>query len=299
MKISVVMATYNGAKYLEQQIQSILNQTLKPNEFIVCDDGSTDETAIILEKYAQQGKLSYVVNSRQLGLIANFKKAVALASNNHYTALSDQDDVWLPEKLEKSAQLLRQIDNPAIPCMIYSDLILVDENNTVLNTSFRNERGQMGYQYNLETLLLNNFVNGCTTLFNPELKRRFSEIPDNVLLNHDSWMALLSFTFGRSAYIPLSLVRYRKHESNASITGDVKAKSRYHSIINEFVDSIKGQKTFLSSEFETAQRFYNCYAIEMTEDKRQSFKKFLSIQHKPYIFKKLFYRKMLNKFRLR
>jgi len=296
MKISVVMATYNGAKYLEQQIQSILNQTLKPEEFIVCDDGSTDETVIILEKYAQQGKLSYVINNRQLGLIANFKKAVALASNNHYTALSDQDDVWLPEKLEKSAQLLRQIDNPAIPCMVYSDLILVDQNDTILNASFRNERGQSGYQYNLKTLLLNNFVNGCTTLFNPELKRRFAEIPDDVLLNHDSWMALLTFTFGKSAYIPLSLVRYRKHESNASITGDVKPKSRYHSIMNELMDSMKGQNKFLAAEFATAQRFYDCYADEITGDKKIALEKFLSFQHKPYIFKKIFYHKTLKQF---
>lgn len=297
MKISVVMATYNGEKYLEQQILSILNQTVKPDEFIVCDDGSTDGTISLLEKFAQQNKLRYVINDRQLGLIANFKKVVSLANNENYIALSDQDDEWLPEKLEKSVELLQQIDNDKVPCMVYSDLLLVDQNDNVLNTSFRDERGQSHYQYNLETLLLNNFVNGCTTLINPELKRRFAEIPDDVLLNHDSWMALLTFTFGKSAYIPLSLVRYRKHESNASITGDVKPKSRYRSIMNELVDSLKGQKTFLAAEFATAQRFYNCYVDEMAEDKKNNFKKFLSLQHKPYIFKKLFYRKTLKQFR--
>ena len=299
MKISVVMATYNGAKYLEQQILSILNQTQKPAEFIVCDDGSTDGTIGILEKFAQQNKLRYIINDRQLGLVANFKKVVALANNNNYVALSDQDDEWLPEKLEKSFNLLQQIDEASVPCMVYSDLILVDQNDTVLNTSFRNERGQSHYQYNLETLLLNNFVNGCTTLFNPQLKRRFAEIPDNVLLNHDSWMALLTFTFGKSAYIPLSLVRYRKHESNASITGDVKPKSRYRNIMNEIRDSLKGQKTFLSAEFATAQSFHDRYINQMTDDKKAAFKTFLSLQHKPYIFKKLFYRKTLKQFGLK
>lgn len=298
MKISVVMATYNGEKYLEQQIVSILEQTVKPDEFIVCDDGSTDRTIAILEKFAQQNKLRYVINDRQLGLIANFKKTVSLANNGNYIALSDQDDVWLPQKLEKSIELLQQIDDATIPCMVYSDLLLVDQNDIVLNDSFRDERGQSNYQYTLETLLLNNFVNGCTSLFNPELKRRFAEIPDDVLLNHDSWMALLTFTFGKSAYIPLSLVRYRKHESNASITGDVKPKSRYHSVMNELMDSLKGQKTFLAAEFATAQRFYNCYAGEMANGKKAAFKKFLSIQHKPYILKKLFYRKTLKQFRI-
>src|ERR1700761_6388216 len=111
------MATYNGQRYLEQQILSILNQTLKPDEFIVCDDGSTDGTIAILEKFAQQNKLRYIINDRQLGLVANFKKAVSLANNESYIALSDQDDVWLPEKLEKSVALLQQIDEPEVPCM--------------------------------------------------------------------------------------------------------------------------------------------------------------------------------------
>ena len=107
MKISVVMATYNGEKYLDQQIRSILNQTCKPDEFIVCDDNSSDGTITILEKYRQLSQLSYVVNTSRLGVINNFVKAVSLAAAGNYISLADQDDEWMPDKLEKCAALLK------------------------------------------------------------------------------------------------------------------------------------------------------------------------------------------------
>jgi glycosyltransferase involved in cell wall biosynthesis len=297
MKISVVMATYNGEKYLDQQIQSILNQSLPPAEFIVCDDRSTDGTAAILEKYAQQNNLRYVVNDHRLGLVANFKKAVSLADDANYVALSDQDDEWLNDKLEKTAALLQQINDPAAPCMVYSDLILVNQHNDVLNPSFRNERGQHHYQHNLETLFFSNFVNGCASLINPELKRRFAEIPDDVLLNHDVWMALTALTFGKAEYLALPLVKYRKHENNVSISGNVKPKSKYSSALKELLTSVRGKKDYLSAEFITTRRFYNRFSKDIAADKKQAFKKFLSLQQKPYIVKKLAYRNTLKKYK--
>lgn len=291
------MATYNGEKYLEQQIQSILNQSLPPSEFIVCDDCSTDGTVAILEKYAQQHKLRYVVNDHQLGLVANFKKAVALADDANYIALSDQDDEWLVDKLEKSAALMQQIDDPQIPCMVYTDLILVNQHDEVLNPSFRNERGQHHYQHNLETLFFSNFVNGCASLINPELKRRFAEIPDDVLLNHDVWMALTALTFGKAEYLPLPLVKYRKHENNVSISGNVKPKNKYRSAFKELLVSVKGKKDYLSAEFITTRRFYNRFSNDMTANKKQAFKNFLALQQKPYIIKKLAYRNTLKKYK--
>jgi glycosyltransferase involved in cell wall biosynthesis len=153
MKVSVVMATCNGEKYLDLQIQSILKQTLKPDEIIVCDDVSTDGTVAILEKYRQQGQLIYVVNNYRLGFVDNFKKAVGLAATTNYVSLCDQDDEWLPDKLERSVALLEKINDNKIPCLVYSDLMLIDQNGKILNHSFRNELGQDKYQHNLETLL--------------------------------------------------------------------------------------------------------------------------------------------------
>src|ERR1700761_3280805 len=119
MKISVVMATYNGAKYLDQQLQSILNQTRKPDEIVVCDDQSADGTADILEKYQQQGLLRYYINPERLGVNRNFKRGVSLATEGYYISLSDQDDEWMNDKLEKAEALMEQIDSANEPRLVY------------------------------------------------------------------------------------------------------------------------------------------------------------------------------------
>lgn len=298
MKISVVMTTYNGADYLEEQILSILNQTIPPDEFIVCDDCSTDGTVAILEKYQKEQKLTYVVNDGQLGLINNFKKAVSLASAGNYVALSDQDDEWLPYKLERSAVLLEAIEDPALPCMVYTDLVLVDQSGVILNHSFRNELGQDKYVHQLQTLLYGNFVNGCTVLMNAELKCRFAEIPNDVKLNHDGWLALTAFTFGRAEGINIPLVRYRKHDHNVSISADTKPRNRYRSNLQEILTAFRGNDDFLSAQFETVSRFYACYKDQIAPDKTAFFDQFLKLDTRPYIFKKLAFRKLVKQFRV-
>ncbi|WP_374951381.1 glycosyltransferase family 2 protein [Mucilaginibacter sp.] len=299
MNISVVIATYNGQKYLEQQIESILRQTVTPDEIIVCDDCSTDGTAAILESYKQQELLTYVVNNAQLGVIGNFKKGVALAKAGNYISLSDQDDEWMPDKLEKCANLLKTIDSERMPCMVYSDLMLVDKDDNILNMSFWNEVGQQEkYQHNLQTLLFNQFVNGCTMLFNPALARMFSEIPNQVRFHHDDWIAVAAFAFGNVQRIDEPLVRYRKHDNNVTIEADKKPRSRYRSIREQLLKVVKGQDDFLAIRLELANLFYGEYALKMTGEVKMYFEKFLSLQKRSYFFKKLAFRKMVMKFKI-
>lgn len=294
MKISVVMATYNGEKYLEQQIESILSQTLFPAELIVCDDCSTDGTAAILEKYQQRQFLTYTVNPRQLGLIGNFKKAVSLAAENNYVALADQDDIWLPDKLAASAALIRNMDQ-SLPCLVHTDLILVDEQLKVLNPSFMNERGQHQYHHNLQTLLFANFVTGCTMLMNQELRKFFAEIPGDVRF-HDAWIALAAATFGHVEEIATPMIRYRKHGNNLSIAAGTKPRNRYRSTMNEIINAVKGSDDFLIDQLETAERFYKDYHLRMEPSKRRYFEQFIALRPKPYLIKKIAYRRVVKQF---
>jgi glycosyltransferase involved in cell wall biosynthesis len=296
MNISVVMATYNGERYLKEQIDSILSQTLSPQEFIVCDDCSTDGTVAILEQYQRKQLLTYVVNERQLGLIGNFKKAVSLAAENNCVALSDQDDIWLPDKLRSSAAVLEHMDNN-FPCLVHTDLTLVDVQNRVLNDSFKDELAQTGYRHNLETLLFANFVTGCTVLMNTKLRRAFPDMPDGIKF-HDAWIALFASVFGSIDEIYISMVRYRKHGNNLSIAENTKRRNRYRSTMTELLKAFKGQDDFLSLQFETARRFYNQYHSLMMPDRRGYFEKFLKLEGKPYIIKKLAYRKVVKQFKL-
>lgn len=295
MKISVVMATFNGERYLEKQLDSILSQTVRPDEVIVCDDGSTDKTVAVLERYQQLDLLKFSVNPKQLGLVDNFKKAVLLVRKTNYIALSDQDDFWLPDKLEKSVEAMAQLPS-GYPCMVHTDLKLIDENGTLLNSSFRNELGQDVYQQNLQTLVYGNFVNGCTMLMNPELSAYFQDIPSDVLLNHDGWIALAAFTFGRAGYLDEPLVEYRKHGNNLSISADAKPRNRYRSTMLQILKAVSGKDDFLSAQIETVGRFYARYQGMMTTEKKKVFDDFLALENRSYFFKKLAFRKMIKKF---
>lgn len=296
MKISVVMTTYNGEKYLKEQIDSILLQTLLPDEIIICDDASTDGTVAILEQYKDVRGLRYVINQKQIGLIRNFKKAVSLAKEENHVALCDQDDIWLPDKLLCSVQELQMMDQ-SVPCMVHSDLIWIDEYENILNHSFQNERRQSDYEHNLNTLLFANFVTGCTVMMNPTLRRLFEEMPDDIKF-HDAWIALAASVFGLIVEVPDPTVRYRMHGMNLSISASNKPRSRYRIIFDEVIKSLLGKDDFLELQLQTARRFYDQYSNVMDFDIRRCFEQFLLLEHKSYFYKKLAYRSIVRKFRI-
>lgn len=296
MELSVAMATYNGEKYLSKQLDSIISQTLKPAEIIVCDDNSTDSTANILTHYQQNQKLNYEVNPARLGLIRNFKKAVSLAKGD-YIALSDQDDEWMPEKLAQTVSLLKEIEKTELPCLVYSDLLYVDEQGNILNHSFRSEYGQDKYQHNLQTLLFSNFVTGCTIVMNKKMALYFAAMPDDVRF-HDEWIALVAFTFGRAASVDKPLVRYRRHANNLSIANDTKPRNRFMSVVNQLKAALNGKDDFLETQFGIIKRFYQQYAKDMSIEKKALFDDFLRLENRSYITKKLAFRKVVTKFKV-
>lgn len=290
------MAAFNGQKYLKGQLESIINQTLKPDEIIVCDDCSTDGTIKILEQYESEHQIKFFVNKNRLGLINNFKHAVSKAKNENCIALSDQDDVWFPDKLEKCANLLTSINLPEHPCMVHSDLMYVDADDKVINSSFRSVLGQHKYTQNLQTLLFGNFVNGCTSLFNPALKKRFLAMPDQIALNHDGWMALLAFTFGQAAYLNEPLVRYRKHDNNASIDNDVQVNNRFVATIKQAFNACKKNDDFLSAQLNTVSQFYQHYQADIPKEEKEIFEAFLELKNANFLIKKLAFAKVVRKY---
>lgn len=296
MKISVVMAAFNGEKYLREQLESIIKQTLKPDEVIVTDDKSTDATVKILEQYKLDHQVKLFVNKDRLGLIENFKHAVSKAKQGNYVALSDQDDVWLPDKLEKSAKALESIEQVDGPCMVHSDLLYLDAEDKVISTSFRKTLGQHKYTQNLQTLLFGNFVNGCTSLFNSVLKEQFLTMPNQIALNHDGWIALLAFTFGEVAYLNEPLVRYRKHDNNASIDNSKQINNRFITTLKQLLKASQSNDDFLKAQFDTVCQFYDCYHASMTEEKKRIFKDFLKLKNASFLVKKLAFAKTVRKY---
>nr|WP_262918306.1 glycosyltransferase family 2 protein [Mucilaginibacter straminoryzae] len=290
------MTTYNGEKYLEEQLLSLFNQTLKPAEIIVCDDCSTDGTQAILKKYSDQHLLTYYVNEYRLGVIANFKKAVSLAQKDHYIALCDQDDIWLPHKLQQCVDVLTEVERGERPAIAYSDLVFIDSDGNVLNKSFHDHMGLNRYAHNLETELFNNFINGCTILMNPAMRNLIADMPDDVPF-HDAWIGLLGYTFGDVGTIRDQLICYRRHSRNVSIEDDANAgrKKRFKRAFEEFAKALNGKDDFLGVQFTIAQQFYKQYRQIIPADKRPAFEHFLKLKDSPYLIKRLAFRKMIKK----
>lgn len=284
--ISVAMATYNGSKYLEAQLDSILSQTLKPAEIIVCDDSSTDGTQEILEKYQEKGDLKFFVNAERLGFIGNFKRAVSLTSPENYIALSDQDDIWLDTKIESAAKLLLTIDEINTPSMVYSDLVLVDEQLNLLNQSFRDELGQSAYEHCLETLLFGCFVNGCTMLMNQKMRAYFPSIPNQGALNHDTWMSLIAYTFGKVSVVPESLILYRKHTNNATGLISLNKMTRFKRLRHEVKRSFKKNDLF-EDQISFVTEFYQTFNKQLSIEQDFTLQKFMKLKGKSYLEKKI------------
>lgn len=283
--LSVVMATYNGEAYIEQQIHSLLCQTIMPDEIIICDDASTDNTVAIIKQFSSHPKIKYFVNTTRLGVVGNFKKAVALAIPGNYIALCDQDDIWLPEKIERSFIPLACLQCDYLPAMIYSDLVLISSTEEILNPSVDNELGHDKYKHCLQTLLFGNFVLGCTVIMNGKMGEFFADIPENKSFNHDAWITLIAFTFGKVVHLKHPYIKYRNHDNNLTFINHRK-KNRIARLSNHIL-SLFIKTDFLEEEIELVQTFYNQYQDRLSIDDKKMLQNFINLSRRPYLQKKI------------
>jgi glycosyltransferase involved in cell wall biosynthesis len=284
-KISVAIATYNGAKYITHQIESLLNQTLRPHEIIVCDDRSNDGTIEILRRYEMQGKIKLSINEQPLGVIDNFKKAVSLCNFENFIALCDQDDIWEVDKLEIEVTELIKIHQKGVPVAVFSDLTLVDDKLNVIETSFIRTLNINPEKETLRTILYGNFITGCTMVFNPEMREYFLQIDSKYAHMHDAWIGLVSFTFGRWKYIPLQLVKYRQHGNNVTYATN-KPQGFLVKIVNIFKEAFS-KSQFLEKYITMSQGFLNAYRHKLSNDHVKEIEQFIALGHKPFFIKKI------------
>lgn len=215
--ISIAMCTFNGADYLQEQLVSIVKQTRLPDELVVCDDGSTDSTLQILDEFKKKVLFSVIIhcNKKRLGATKNFEKVITLCEGE-IIALCDQDDVWLPQKLEKIEELFKEHPNAGY---IFSEGIIVNEKLQPLNftlwdrflfTKTARKRFEQGHQNQVEILIHHNVVTGATMAFRKNIKDLILPIPEEWV--HDEWIALLASAVGvKGIFIDEPLIKYRLH----------------------------------------------------------------------------------------
>jgi hypothetical protein len=217
MRISVAMCTYNGADFLPAQLASIAEQTRPPDELIVCDDASTDKTRALLESFARTAPMgvSLYFSDQNSGSVKSFERAIGLCTGD-LIALSDQDDVWHSDKLQRIEASLNQ--NPAA-AMVFSDAELVDENLKPLGRRMWNAVGFDAHKQKLVRdgksldVLVNGWtVTGATMAFRSEYVKLALPIPTNIAMIHDGWLALIIAAVADVAFIEEPLIEYRQHE---------------------------------------------------------------------------------------
>ena len=216
MKISVALCTYNGARYLEEQLASISAQERPPDEFVICDDGSSDETMEIVQRFAKavNFRVHVHVNVENLGSTRNFEQAVKLCQGD-VIALADQDDVWRPSKLRVVEHHLEE--NPRA-AFIFTDADMVSENLTPLGyrlwdaVHFSTHQRRLFEQGRAPAVLVRyNVVTGATMAFRSEYRDDIFPIPPRWV--HDAWIALVLSTLAPCVFVDEALIQYRQHST--------------------------------------------------------------------------------------
>ncbi len=208
MKVSVAMATYNGEKYLKQQVDSILSQLSSEDELIISDDHSTDGTLSIIGKYLQEDPRVRLYINGEKGVTSNFENAIKHTQND-IIFLSDQDDVWKPEKVETVKKYFEKYPNIQ---MIMSDITVVDNQLNTTIESFYDFRGSRAGV--IKNIIKNSYI-GCAMSFRKELKAKILPIPRNVPM-HDMWIGLVADMNHSALLIPEKLIYYRRHDSTVT-----------------------------------------------------------------------------------
>jgi glycosyltransferase involved in cell wall biosynthesis len=216
--ISILLASYNGGEFLAQQIESILNQSVREFVLHICDDCSTDSSWAVIERYAQKypEKIKARQNSQNSGGAKwNFMRMM-IAHKDDYVMLSDQDDVWLPDKIEKTLGKMFMLENRwghRTPALVHSDLRVVDRNLAVLAPSYRELTKADFDRTSLPALLAQNTLTGCTALYNRALADCLFRMPDDLVM-HDWYLMLTAAAFGKIGRVDDATVLYRQHGRN-------------------------------------------------------------------------------------
>lgn len=210
--VAVLMSTYNGQKYLSRQIESILTQKGVEVTLVIRDDSSLDDTQIVLEEYAGAHDNILYYRGKNVGVGMSFMRLLEKAPHCDYYAFSDQDDIWLEEKLIRAVETIKDVSGPALYA---SNLILVDKDGREIGL-----RDSIEPKHSLIDCVVRNYMNGCTMLLNNEMRdklvgRRFR--PNKRILDiryHDAWSMLVAQAIGSVYYDSNGYIHYRQHENN-------------------------------------------------------------------------------------
>lgn len=283
--IEILMATYNGEKYVREQIYSILAQTYTDWILKVCDDCSQDRTLEILQEFELMypGKIIVYVSEKNSGDAKNNFLKLISGSSAAYVMTCDQDDVWKPNKIEVTMRHMLKVESELVsnmPVLVHTDLEVVDINKKTLSNSFFKMQKLNKKTSRLTQLLVQNNVTGCTMMINSQLASLIKEVPKYAIM-HDWWCALIASAMGRVSFIDESTILYRQHGKNQVGAKNVQT-ARY--ILSKAFD-VESIKKNLYITYIQASEFLKVYESLLTEEQKIVIRIYMSFSESNKIYK--------------
>lgn len=281
MKVCILLAAYNGAAYIRQQIDSILQQDYPNIQLVLSDDGSQDGTQEILAEYEAEypGRVIWHQSGKRFGKAqTHFMHLLRTFHDADYIMFSDQDDVWHPDKVRKTLQKMREIEkDTSVPALVHTDLRVVDRELNMIAPSFCKYSNINGNRLKLNQLLVQNVVTGCTVMINHELaKLACAEIAEDRVIMHDWWMAMLAAACGATGFLDEATIEYRQHGSNS--VGAQRVNSPQY--LWKRLYTRKKMRDALTVAARQAESFLSCYEQLIGTEEKKLIRAFISIKEK-------------------
>lgn len=277
-QIDILLTTYNGEKYLKEQIDSILNQTYTNFRLLISDDCSKDSTIKILKEYEQKdNRIKVFLQEKNLGYVKNFEFLLTKVENEIY-ALSDQDDVWNNDKVEKTYKKLKEEDAD----LVFTDLEIVNEKLKTINSSFNDymflSRKIKKYYKDYRLQYLYNCITGCTLMSKKKYLEKIIPIPmDSKYVIHDTWIGLIVALNGKIAYLDEATIKYRQHGNNQVGSNHTSHKYTKLNQVRELFIDVKYQL------FNTYINNSSIFTKDLQKQNEKALKYFKMLKNKKYI----------------
>ncbi len=292
--VNIIMSTYNGARYVAQQIDSILNSDYTDWSLFITDDVSKDDTIDIIRQYVAlyPERITLYKNITNKGAGRNFLETLysfnrrehaieglPKSSNEaQYYMFCDQDDVWEKTKIEDTLYRMKLMEKKYgkdKPALVFTDAMVVNSRLKVTDSSFYKSNRLKVNNTGFAGLLMENKCIGCTMMINQALLDRYTVVPEHARM-HDYWIALIASAFGHISYLPAKTLKYRQHEDN------VIGGCNYTSYISNRISNFKAQKNSLKENWLQAEEFEKIYGDSLDEKKRILLSRFIDMQDKSW-----------------
>jgi glycosyltransferase involved in cell wall biosynthesis len=279
---SVALCTYNGEKYLGELLDSILSQSVSPDELVIVDDCSEDGTVALLKHYAATNpKVRLNLLESNVGPVRAFQTAIQMATGA-FIFLADQDDVWKPEKVELMLKRAIQF-SPDVPLLVYSDLEVMNEKGDLLTPSFWKMAGLQTHAATFKSMMFGNVITGCASVINSKMKEQLTSIPTGVLM-HDYWIGLIAYGFGNAVIIDQQLVKYRVHDQSVT---EKRHANIFWKIGVQFKQFMAADGSFLKKEIDQMILFDQKFRRLLSTYNQKLVDDFVALKHKTLLQKKI------------